>query len=98
MFDKDEFSNIRRRFDVLNKTLNDYKNAKAKMESMFSKKYTPKKHVSDLHAHKAHTDHAFMYNKVYTCTHCGRKGYLTRFCYDKQNIINNTNPQELKKI
>ena len=39
------------------------------------------------HAHHAHT-HDSMYAKVYTCTHCGRKGHLAKFRYDRLNIFN----------
>ena len=37
------------------------------------------------HAHHAHTHHAFLYAKVYSCTYCGRKSHLTKFCYDRIN-------------
>jgi len=45
-----------------------------------------------------HTNHGIhmllmfdtMYAHVYTCTHCGRKGHLAKFCYDKINILNFT--------
>jgi len=43
-------------------------------------------HVS--HAYHAHTHHAFLYGKVYTCTYCGRKGHLAKFCYDRINTLN----------
>ena len=32
-----------------------------------------------------------MHPKVYKCTHCGRKGHLAKFCYDKINILNFAN-------
>jgi len=32
-----------------------------------------------------------MHAKVYTCTHCGRKSYLAKFCFDRINISNFTN-------
>jgi len=45
---------------------------------------------------------------VYTCTHCDRKGYLTKFYFNKVNFINfanknvwvhkSTNPQGHKKV
>ena len=57
------------------------------------------------HAHNTHYTHAYMNGKVYTCTHCGLKGYFAKMCYSKLNIKDknvwvweNTNPQELKKI
>ena len=86
----------------------------SRLESLFSKKQTP-------HVHAHHTHHAYAYvarhdhtpthkhPKVYTCTHCGRKGHLAKFCYDKlhhSNFANNknfwvpykTNPKGPKKI
>ena len=72
--------------------LKKYENDRAKLESMFLKKQTPKKHASHSHVHKAHnTQHAFMYTKVYTCTHCGRKGHLAKFCFDKLHVLNFAN-------
>ena len=36
------------------------------------------------HTHASHVHvHNTMYAHVYTCTHCGRKGHLTKFYYDK---------------
>ena len=32
-----------------------------------------------------------MYAHVYTCTHCGRKGHLAKFCYDKVHDVNLAN-------
>ena len=40
-------------------------------------------HFHATHTHHAHTYHAFLYAKVYSCTYCGRKGHLAKFCYDK---------------
>jgi len=45
------------------------------------------------HAHHtpyahAHTHYAFLYVKMYTCTYCGRKVPLAKFCYDKMNALN----------
>ena len=56
------------------------------------------------HAHTPHTHHAFMYGKVFSCTYCGRKGHLVKFCYDRINAshynvwIQNTNIQGPKKV
>jgi len=52
---------------------------------MFRKKHTPHMHAHPswhTHAYHAHT-HDSMYANVYTCTHCGRKGHLAKFCYDR---------------
>ena len=57
------------------------------------------------HAHHAHlTD---IYARIYTCTHCGRKVHLAKFCFNRINHLNyvnknvwvpyNTNPHGAKK-
>ena len=54
-------------------------------ESMFRKKHTPHMHARPLqhtYTHHAHTNDS-VYAHVYTCTHCGRKGHLAKFCYDR---------------
>ena len=43
-----------------------------------------------IHASHAHT-HDTMYAPVYICAHCGRKGHLAKFCYDKLNDSNFAN-------
>ena len=59
---------------------------------MFSKKQTPPSHAHHHHAYSlfARHDHTntHMHARVYKCTHCGRKGHLAKFCYDKINAIN----------
>ena len=60
-----------------------------KLESLFSKKQTPHVHAHPHHAyveHHAHT-HTHKHTKVYTCTHCGRKGHLRKFCYERLNVL-----------
>ena len=57
------------------------------------------------HAPHAHTTH--VHARVYKCTHCGRKGHLTKFYFDKINslmfanksiwVSYNANPYEPKK-
>jgi len=49
-----------------------------------------------------------LYAHVYTCTHCGRKGHLAKFCYDRvhdENLANKfvwvrkgANPHEPKRV
>ena len=46
-----------------------------------------------------------MYDKVYICVHCGRKGHLAKFYYAELNMLNknvwvreSTNPIGPKKI
>ena len=45
------------------------------------------------YAHYAHHDHTHsrMHARVYKCTHCGRKGHLAKFCFNKVNSINFAN-------
>ena len=85
--------NIQKRIDVLDATLKKCVFNMNKFASMFPKGKTQIKHTPhsshthhEKHAQHAHTHqhkHAFMYNKVYTCAHCGRKGHLAKFCYAK---------------
>ena len=52
--------------------------------------------------------HATMYARVYSCTHCGRKGHLAKFYYDilsalvfaNENVWvrRGTNPHGAKKV
>ena len=62
---------------------------------MFSKKQTPHIHAHHHHAYAyvARHDHTHTHKhpKVYKCTHCGRKGHLAKFCYDKINHLNFAN-------
>ena len=60
---------------------------------MFLKKQVPPMHAHHIrHTHAPHVHtHNTMYAHVYTCTHCGRKGHLAKFCYDRihdSNFIN----------
>ena len=72
---------------------------------MFSKKQTPHIHAQHHHAfaYVAHHDHTptHKHTKVYTCTHCGRKGHLRKFCYDRLyhfNFAKNKNVKEPKNF
>ena len=59
------------------------------------------------HAHHAHIHTTHMYARVYTCTHYGHKGHLTKFCFNRlysSNFANKnvwvpiaTNPNGPKK-
>ena len=68
-----------------------------------------------MHAHKPWQTHAShvhshdtRYTHVYTCTHCGHKGYVAKFCYDRiydSNFANRfvwvrkgANPHGLKRV
>ena len=57
---------------------------------MFQKKHVPHMHAHKTrhtHAHHAHT-HDSMYARVYTCTYCGHKGHITKFYFDRLNVLN----------
>ena len=47
-----------------------------------------KKHAPHLHAHPLWHTHDSIYARVYTCTHCGRKSHLAKFCYARLNDFN----------
>jgi len=87
---KNKFLDIQKRIEVLDTTLKKCAFDMNKFASMFSKGKTQRKHTS--HASNTHHTHqhkhAFMYGKVYTCAHCGRKGHLAKFCYAKLNMQN----------
>ena len=62
----------------------------------FKKKQVPHTHVHTHHAHAyvAQHDHTPTHKhhiKVYVCTHCGRKGHLAKFYFDRINHINFAN-------
>ena len=46
-------------------------------------------HTRHTHAPHGHTHH--MYAHVYTCIHCGRKGHLAKFCFDRLHDVNLAN-------
>ena len=53
-------------------------------ESLVRKKQAPSLHAHPpRHTHAPHVHTHHMYAHVYTCTHCGRKGHLAKFCYDR---------------
>jgi len=91
IFDKNEFLGIQKRIDVLDSTLKKCAFDMSKISSIFSKKKTQRKHTSSHTQHASHAQQhnlAYIYDKVYICTHCGRKGHLSRFCYAKLNMMN----------
>ena len=63
------------------------------VESMFRKKQVPNVHAhKSWHTHAPHVPtHNTMYARVYTCTHCGRKGHLVKFYYDRIHDSNFAN-------
>ena len=99
--------------DGLSSTLNSCAFNHSRLESMFSKKQTPHIHAHHNHAfaYVAQHDHTptHKHTKVYKCTHCGRKGHLAKYCYDRLDHFNfakhknfwvpyKTNPKGPKKI
>ena len=68
----------------------------SRLESLFSKKQTSHiyaQHPHHAYAHFARHDHTHthMHPRLYKCTHCGRKGHLAKFCFDKIHHINFAN-------
>ena len=64
-----------------------------RLESMFRKKHVPPMYAhKPRHTHASHVHtHNTMYTHVYTCAHCGRKGHLSKFCYDRVHNVNLAN-------
>jgi len=93
---REEINDMKNIMNDLSSTLSKCAFDNAKLESMFRKKPTLSSHTSHIshasHAHHVHhnnhTHHAFMYANVYNCTFCGRKGHISKFCYDRLNMSN----------
>ena len=60
--------------------------------------HTPKSHIHThhvrhtthtKHVHTLHSHHAFIYDRVYSCTYYDWKGHLAKFCFDRINASNN---------
>jgi len=99
---------LKKSVDCLGSTLSHYAMNHTRLESLVRKKQVPTMHAHpSRHTHASHGHHHHMYVHVYTCTHCGRKGHLARFCYDRihiENLANNfvwvrkdTNPRGPKR-
>ena len=61
---------------------------------MFHKKqisYVHAQTIRHTYAHHVHTHTTHMHARLYTCTHCGLKGHLVRFCFDRLNFISFAN-------
>jgi len=73
---------VKKKIDCLSSTLSQCTFNHNKLESMFCEKYVPYVHAHHPwrtpHVHHDHT-HSYMYARVYTCTHCGRKDILQNF-------------------
>ena len=86
--------------DCLSSTLSSCAFNHSRLESMFSKKQTP--HIHAHHPHHAYAyiarhdlTHTHKHPKVYKCTHCGRKGHLAKFYFDKLHILNFANKKNV---
>ena len=87
---------LKNRIDCLSLTLSNCAFNHNRLKILFQKKQAP-------HVHAHHPPHAYAYSarhdhththvhtRVYTCTHCDRKGHLARFCYDIVNSLNFAN-------
>ena len=85
---------LKKSVDCLGSILSQCAMNHTRLESMFHKKHA----APHMHAHKSrhtHASHAHthdtMYAHVYTCAHCGRKGHLVKFYYDRIHDSNFTN-------
>ena len=93
LIDKNEIKFLKNRIDCLSSTLNNCAFNHKRLETLFSKKqvsHVHAHHPQHAYAHFARHDHTHthMHPRVYKCTHCGRKGYLAKFCYDRVNSLN----------
>ena len=82
---KNDIYMLKKSVDCLGSTLSQCALNHTRLESMFQTKQVPSMHAHHTrHTHASHGHHhPTMYAHVYTCTHCGRKGHLARFCYDR---------------
>jgi hypothetical protein len=88
---REEIDNMKLRMNELSSTLNKYAFDNSKIETLVKKKLTHTSQAShNSHTHKSnHSHHAYMYTNVYKCAFCGRKGHISKFCYDRLNVRNN---------
>ena len=89
---KNEIQVLKNRINCLSSTLNNCACNHSRLETLFQKKQAPHIHAHNprhTYAHYAHIHtHSHMHARVYACTHCGRKGHLARFCFDRLNHVN----------
>jgi len=101
---------LKKKMDCLGSTMSQCAMNHSRLETLVRKKQVPTSmHAHPpRHTHAPHGHHQHMYAHVYSCTHCGRKGHLAKFCYDRlhtPNLAKNfvwvregTNPHGPKKI
>mgnify|MGYP000872325104 CR=1 FL=1 len=84
---ENEICVLKKNIECLSSTLSQCVFDHKRIESLFQRKQDP-----PIHAHTsrhAHTYHTQKYANMYHCSHCGRKGHLAKFYFDKLNILNN---------
>jgi len=90
---ENDINNLKKSVDCLGSTLSHCAMNHTRLETLIPKKQVPTLHAHpSRHTHASHDHHHHMYAHVYTCTHCGRKGHLARFCYDRiyhENLATN---------
>ena len=98
-----EINVLKNKMNNLSSTLSSCAFNHTRLESLFQKKQVPHVHAHSHHAfaYVAQHDHTptHKHTKVYTCTHCGRKGHLAKFYYDRLyhfNFAKNKNVKEPK--
>jgi len=86
---ENDINDLKRSVDCLGSTLSHCAMNHTRLESLVRKKQVPTMHAHPTrHTHAHHGHNHNMYAHVYTCTHCGRKGHLARFCYDRLHVEN----------
>ena len=80
---------LKKNIDCLGSILSQCAFKHNKLKSIFCKKQVPHIYAHTLWHTHAHTTH--MYTRVYTCTHCDRKGHLAKFYFDRLNYLNFAN-------
>jgi len=104
----DDICLLKKRVDCLGSTMSQCAMNHTRLESLVRKKQVPSFHAHPpRHTHAPHGHH-HTYAHVYTCTHCGRRGHLAKFCFDRLNIDNlakkfvwvreGTNPHGPKRV
>ena len=80
----DDICLLKKNMDCLGSTLSQCAKSHTRLKSLFRKKQVPIMHAHHpRHTHASHDHHYTLYAHVYTCTHCGRKGHLAKFCFDR---------------
>jgi len=86
---ENDINNLKKSVECLGSTLSHCAMNHTRLESLIRKKQVPTMHAHPTrHTHAHHGHNHNMYAHVYTCTHCGRKGHLARFCYDRLHVEN----------